>query len=141
MTASLPLAAVELYLRARGLDQQYPGTKVFRGQGTDPTLLRAVKDRGIILTAAPGPGLTLEWLFDQPVVNVHTMGRQQSYDDGEAFAADVDRMMLASSVTLLGTVRALYVRRMGGPPTHILTDASRRVHFTCSYVIPVASGL
>jgi hypothetical protein len=49
--------------------------------------------------------------------------------------------MLSPGSVLVGAYRALYVTRAGGGPAHITTDSSRRAHFSCSYVIPVASGL
>jgi len=145
MTASaglaLPLASVEMYLKARGLTDNYPDAQVVRGQGSAEDIRRVGPGRGVILSRGGGPGLMLEWAFDQPIITIRTIGRQKDYDDGEQLAGDVDRFMLADSNVDVGGWRCLYVTRAGGGPTCIQVDTARRSHWSCSYVVPVASGL
>jgi hypothetical protein len=138
---ALPLASVELYLRARGLAAVYPEAVVVRGQGDAADIKRVGPDRGIVLSRSGGPGLMAEWSFDRPIITVRTIGRQSDYDDGETFAGAVDRWMLADSPVDVGGRRALFVQRSGGGPTLIHVDSARRAHFSVSYIIPVASGL
>lgn len=137
----LALASVETYLKARGVAAAYPGTLFVRGVGDLGDLSRIKADRGIVLTRGAGPGLAWEQTYDRPIVAVRCIGRQRDYDDAERFALAVDRWMLAPSPVLIGGVRALFVVRAGGGPAHFFTDKARRAHFSCSYVIPVASGL
>lgn len=138
---NVSLASVEAYLRARGLAETYPGTLVMRGVGDAYDLSQIKADRGILLTRGAGPGLMAEQAFDRPIVAVRCIGLQKNYDDAEQFALAVDRWMLAPSPVDMGGVRALFVVRAGGGPAHFFTDKARRAHFSCSYVIPVASGL
>jgi len=49
--------------------------------------------------------------------------------------------MLSGGAVMVGSSRALWIVRAGGGPAHIQTDKARRAHFSCSYIIPVASGL
>lgn len=138
--ATLPLAAVEMYLDARGLKAAYPDCVRVRGTG-DATDVAIPKGRGLILSRSAGPGLTLEQHVAQPMITLRMIGEQRDYQDGEDFAAAVHAWMICPQVVMVGTVRALYIAPAGGEPAHILTDQSRRAHFSCSYIIPVASGL
>jgi hypothetical protein len=133
---ALPLASVEMYLNARGLGAStgYRDAKVVRGTGSAADVKQVGAGRGIVLSRGAGPGLLYEWAFDQPIITVRTIGRQNDYDDGERFAG-------ADSNVDIGGWRALYVVRAGGGPTCIQVDTARRAHFSCSYVMPVASGL
>jgi hypothetical protein len=139
----LPLASVEMYLVARGLRAAgaYPDAKVVRGTGSAADVKAIGAGRGIVLSRGAGPGLLYEWTFDQPIITVRTIGRQNDYDDGEQLAGAVDRWMLADSNVDIGGWRALFVVRTGGGPTCIQVDTARRAHFSCSYVMPVTSGL
>lgn len=139
--ASLPLASVILYLRGRGLAEFYPEAKLVGGTGSAADIRAVGPGIGAVLSRGGGPGLMAEWAFDQPIVTVRTIGRQNDYDHGEAFAGDVDRWMLADSPIDVGGHRALYVTRAGAAPTLIEVDGARRGHWSCSYVVPVASGL
>lgn len=136
----IPLAAVELWLDSRGLKDAYPDTVRVRGLG-DAADLKAGAGRMLILTRSGGPGLTMDWAIDQPIVSLRCVGRQRDPEDAQLFADAVDAMMLTGSSVTVGSLRVLYVARTGGAPTHITTDRSRRAHYSCSYVIPVASGL
>lgn len=138
---SLPLAAVEVYLNARGLAANYPDAKTVRGTGSADDVKKAGPGRGLILSRGSGPGLIIEWAFDQPIITLRAIGKQNDYDDGEALAGDLDRWMLADSNVIIGGWQALYVVRAGGGPTCIQVDTARRSHWSCSYVVPVASGL
>lgn len=143
MTAgiSLPLSSVEFYLRARGFAETYPDAKIVRGQGSAEDIKLVGPGRGVVLSRGSGPGLIYEWVFDQPIVTVRTIGKQRDYDDGEQIAGAVDRWMLAGGNIDVGGSQALYVTRAGGGPTCIQIDPARRAHFSCSYIVPVASGL
>jgi hypothetical protein len=76
----LPLAAVELYLEGRGLSQAFPGTVKTRSLPDTEALKRGPR-RMLILTRAPGAGLSLEMHVDAPIVTVRTVGQQKDYDD------------------------------------------------------------
>jgi hypothetical protein len=138
---ALSLASVESYLRARGLAATYPDALVIRGVGDAVDLATAKANRAVMLTRGAGPGLAWEQTFDRPIVTVRCIGRQRDYDDAERFAFAVDRWLQAPSPVDVGGTRALYVVRTGGAPAHFFTDRARRAHFSCSYIIPIASGL
>lgn len=139
--AALPLASVELYLKARGLTAHYPDANVVRGLGDAEDIDAVGAGRGIVISPGAGPGLQMDWAVDTRMVTLRIIGKQRDYDDGETFAGDVDRFMLADSNIIIGTTPALYIVRSGGGPTLIQVDKARRAHFSCSYIIPVASGL
>lgn len=143
------LAGVEQYLRVCGVDQHYADALIVRaGRADDSVLKQTGKDRAIVLTLGVGPGLTGgEQHIDRKVVDVRCIGIQgrggasTNYDDAERFANDVDRWIQAGVNVAVGAVVAYGVYRIGGGPTVIDIDASRRVHTSASYIFPVASGL
>lgn len=141
-TVPLPLSSVVLYLRTRGLaSAPFKDVLVIRGVGDAADLATIRAGRALVLTRGGGPGLRYEMHFDQPVVTVRSIGKQKDYDSGEQLAAAIDAWMLSPEPVDVGGRRALYVVRAGGGPTHFFTDKARRAHFSCSYIIPVASGL
>lgn len=139
MTA-LSLASVEAYLRARAGADWPAQVSTQRGQVT-PEMLARGKGRMIILSRNPGPGLTLEQMFDRVIVTIRSVGLQGSYDDAEELAGNTDRWMLSPGNVQVGGAFALFVNRVGSEPVPVMTDKARRTHFQCGYVIPVSSGL
>jgi hypothetical protein len=132
----LALADLAIYLQG-----VVPGVDVQRGLSSDPVALTEFIGKGMIVTRSGGIGLTKEGVFDQPMVTVRCVGDQNDYDSAEALADLVDAALNKGSAFSVGSKRCLYGVRAGGGPVHITTDQSRRAHFQCSYVLPVASGL
>lgn len=138
--SALSLASVEAYIKARAGTDWPVGVNVQRGV-LDPEMLTRGKSRMLILSRNPGPGLTLEQMFDRVIVTVRTCGIQGSYDDAEEWAGQVDRWMLSPGNVQVGGASALFVTRVGSEPVPVTNDKARRTHFQCGYIIPVSSGL
>jgi hypothetical protein len=141
--APITAADLEVYQRAAVL-ATYPETAFRRGIA-DPPLLDTFTGRGIVNTRTGGLGQELQYLMTRPIFTVRTVTPQlATYDEGEAFAYHVWHCMLDAALDrpiMVGSVWAQCVRPAGGEPAEILIDAARRRHWSCSYVIPVASGL
>jgi hypothetical protein len=90
----------------------------------------------VLLTVGAGAGFDVEGIFDQPAVQVRTVGAQQDYNSGERLARDLDKAMFAlgPSSTLTNGKRVLTVSRTGGGPSLLLKDDGGRYHFTCNYI-------
>lgn len=141
----MKVADVIAYLNARGLqtvrDGRYASIRIEKGLGTDLTILTRGKGRMLVITLSGGTRSIIEQHFDQHMLTVRMIGTQADYDDAEDLAGDVDALMVCPQSVPFGSTRALWVNRAGGPPTHMMTDRSRRAHFSCSYIVPAASGI
>lgn len=95
----------------------------------------------VFLDVGGGAGLALEYLFDQPFIGTHVVGRQGDYDGAESLAELVDTaFLLVDSNATIGTAEALYITRTGGRPHLIGKDVADRYHFGCSYIAKAVTG-
>lgn len=111
------------------------------GLNTIPTLQKQTPNMMIFAELSNGQGLTSEGIFDRPYINIRTIGKQLSYSTAEKLAWDVDKIMYVDGNATVGTVRVLYVARVGGGPQLVDYDSADRYHFQCTYVAEVQSGL
>lgn len=131
---------ITAYLLAEGVGDLWPGIDIRTGVA-DSATLNEMKDRAILITPGVGPGFSTSMHIDRTMWTLRCIGQQRNAQDGQSLALQVDRLFLADRPTMIGRFRSLGVWRAGSRPTYVLTDAARRAHYTCSYVIPVASGL
>lgn len=142
--APITAADVELYLKPGVVAVDDYRSAAFRRGTPSADDLRTFTGLGVFITRSGGLPI-LDARFTRPIFTVRTVSPQQAaYDAAEAFAFHVWRCMLDDGMDKplqVGSVRALYVAPAGGEPAEIQIDAARRRHWSCSYVIPVASGL
>jgi len=111
------------------------------GPGTDANALDVTPDRLVMLTFGSGAGLSVEQVFDRPIVQVRAAGNQSDYDDGERLAYDLDRGMLSvDSSRDIGGVWVTGITRVGGNPQLLLIDDADRANFTCTYAMESETG-
>jgi len=113
------------------------------GPDTDPILQKLSPGPILFLMVGGGSGLTLESLFDRPFIATRYIGKQQSYDDAEAGALLLDKILLdvENNTDVLGSTRTLFVTRTGGAPRCVTQDNANRFHFVCSYIAQATTGL
>ncbi|SRR6266550_556331 len=105
-------------------------------------LLKLSPQSIVFLILGSGAGLTTEQLFDQLMVTVRVVGRQNDYDYAEQLSLDVDFVLLqVSGNTQIGATQTLSINRTGGRPALLDYDTSDRYHFTGSYIAEAASSL
>jgi hypothetical protein len=107
----------------------------------DPDVLDTAPERLVVLTVGSGAGLSVEYAFDRPSLQVRTAGRQNNYEDGEQLAFDCDRGLLTIDHSQrVGGVWILAVVRFGGSPSFLIKDDGDRYHFTCNYIVEAETG-
>lgn len=121
----------------------YPDLPTFDpGPGTDDNAVDVSPDRLILLTFGPGAGLSVEYAFDQPAMQVRTAGIQMDYEDSEKLAFDVDRGLLKFDHSqMMDGVWVASITRAGGQPYLLGRDKGDRYHWTCNYIIQAKAGL
>lgn len=119
---------LKTYLLGRLVDTPYEGVAFYPGPD-----LPDIPERHVVLTPVPGPGLSVEGLFDAQGWQVRSVGEQDSYDDGEALAALLDSFLRSENGRMINGVRTVSSQRSGGSPYPLYKDDGERVHFVCNY--------
>jgi hypothetical protein len=85
----------------------------------------------------------MEGMLDSPGFQVMCRGAENSYDDAENIALEVDSILIGSIENFdLQDVRVISLGRTGGAPQVLaITDPESRFVFTCNYYIVVSTGL
>lgn len=132
------LAEIETYVRDGLTAKGYPSTLYI---GVGPSGNQDVQDAAfgpmVVLTPAPGPGLTLEGAYDRVVWSVLSVGDQGDYTGAEKLAKDVDNLLDIPDSSPVDGQYILYSVRAGGRPALTAWDSAERYQFSCSYVIAV----
>lgn len=109
------------------------------GPGPDPG--DDIPGRQVVVTPTPGPGLTLDGIYDQQGFQVLSIGRAMDYDNAEALAFALDKRLLQFTGGRLGSTRVLYFNRVGSPPTLLRRDEADRYNFVCTYIHETPTGI
>ncbi len=109
------------------------------GPGSDPDAIDVSPGRLVLLSIGSGAGLSVEYAFDRPGIQLRTAGLQGDYSDAETFAYDCDRgfLMIDHSQYVDG-VWTTSIVRSGGGPALLEKDSAGRFHFTCNYIAEAA---
>ena len=95
-------------------------------------------DRVCAIALFGGGPTKLERVLDVVQVQVTCRGRQASPADAEAFAEQVDDVLMAATFPfLMGIRRVVSLDRLGGPPARVDVDAGRRQIMVANYMLSV----
>lgn len=119
------------------------GTAVYQG----PDLPR-FPGAMVVVTPTQGAGLSMEFAFDQPGFQVHTVGPQSrdtrvnaSMAAAETLAYTVDKIILnATYPTSIAGHHVTHAQRFGSGPSPLPTDDAGRAHLVCTYLMQAETG-
>lgn len=139
----LRISDVETYLKSFLTGIGYNPLPVFSaGPGANDDALDESPDRLVLLSFGSGAGMSNEYVFDNPALQVRTAGKQMDYNDAEQLAFDVDKGLLKYDHSMfMGTVWITSIQRAGGNPALLLKDNGDRYNFTCTYIVGAQAGL
>lgn len=104
----------------------------------------------ICVSAAPGGGLTQEWMLETLSWQLKVLGPQsrndtdnRSANQAERMAWILDRLMitLESSGMVIDGKRIVNSQRFGSPPAAMPKDRAGRASYVATYILEVESGL
>ena len=102
-------------------------------------------DYCVIITSVGGGLLSYEGLFDQPMFQVRTRGRQGDQDSARSLALEVDEMLVFADLPYeIDDHSVISVNRTGGRPAPLPrndegSEDAGRYTYTCTYMIQVST--
>lgn len=104
--------------------------------------------RMVLVTPAPGGGLSMEFAMDSPSWQIHVVGPQSrdsrvnhSADQAEELIYKVERAILTAQwPQQIAGHHVTFAQRFGSGPTPLPTDEAGRGHFVATYMFGAESG-
>ena len=131
----LQLEDIDAFLKDGGIEELvwYGGIPDDTGRNRPPTRLHAILDTG-------GLPMTVERAFDRPTFQV--ISRAEGGRQAREIAYAVHDLIVDADIPFtLGGEHVIDTGRVGGSPTELYTDDSRRVYYGANYWLEMGRGV